>query len=104
MCEELMFARKSFSLFFQEVLVALSSTNYKFPNPRHLGASLKQGLFVLRLAVNCNSVESGRFVSQSSSGDCYGQWHLRDASTQGSSLFQDGEWFAQALERGWSEG
>ena len=56
--------------FFQEVLVALSSTNYKFPNPRHLGASLKQGLFMLRLVVNCNSLESGRFVSQSSSRDC----------------------------------
>lgn len=62
--------------FFQEVLVALSSTNYKFPNPRHLGASLKQGLFMLRLVVNCNSLESGRFVSQSSSRDCSCQWHL----------------------------
>ena len=65
-----------FFLIFQEVLVALSSTNYKFPNPRHLGASLKQGLFMLRLVVNCNSLESGRFVSQSSSRDCSCQWHL----------------------------
>ena len=62
--------------FFKEVLVAISSTNYKFPNPRHLGASLKQGLFMLRLVVNCNSLESGRFVSQSSSRDCSCQWHL----------------------------
>lgn len=72
-----MFARKSFNLFFfQEVLVALSSTNYKFPNPRHLGASLKQGLLMLRLVENCNSVESGRFIFQSSGRDCNCQWHL----------------------------
>lgn len=68
---------ESLSTFFsQEGLVALSSTNYKFPNPRHLGASLKQGLLMLRLVVNCNSLESGWFVSQSSSMDCSCQWHL----------------------------
>lgn len=71
-----MFARKSFNFFFQEVFVALSSTNCKFPNSRHLDARLKQGLFMLRLVVNCNSVESGRFVSQSSTRDCNCQWHL----------------------------
>lgn len=71
-----MFARKPFNLFCQEVLVTLSSANYKFPNPRHLGASLKQRLFVLRLAVNCSSVESGRFVSQGSSRRCNCQCYL----------------------------
>lgn len=77
-----MFTRKPFNpipfFFFslQEELMALSSTNYKFPNPRHLGARLKHGLFMLRLALNCNSMESGWFVSQSSSRDCNCQWHL----------------------------
>lgn len=56
--------------------MTLSSTNYKFPNPRRLGARLKQGPLLLRLVVNCNSVESGWFVSQSSSRDCNCLWLL----------------------------
>jgi hypothetical protein len=74
-----MFGREPFNLFFfffQELLLALSSTNYKFPNPRHLGARLKQGLLVLRLAVNCNSMENGWLASQSSSRDYDCRWHL----------------------------
>lgn len=52
MCEEQCW-RESLSTFFfpPRSAMTLSSTNYKFPNPRHLGARLKQGLVLLRLVV-----------------------------------------------------